>query len=260
MSSDYQPCRTRAYIEPKTPDAIKLGKLEVGYRTVDKSGGTKRTEVDADVFRAAAGVHDDYVYMLDIVCSVMQYRAIHACLTSGGKAKFKFRSCGIPSFRDLEREPQYGYHTYQERFMVGNNRSNAVVHYLAVSKHPAFLPVVDTTSLAFKLQTTQFSTPFLSPALHGPDVPDWMPYILDEAIGRDMVEYLSCHNANSGMVHPRENILQEIIKRGVNNGSLPWPAYDPAEIEVACAERDAGLMSVEEVEDDEFVCGNAIVG
>jgi hypothetical protein len=232
--------RYRTYEQPTDPNALSLGQLELGYRTKSRGGGSKSTQLGGYggsimVYRAAVGYNDDSIYMLDVVCSPTEYRAIHAAMTSGISAKFRFYGCGIPSHRTLEREKLYGYKTYVHKIMIDGVRTNSKFHYLAVSQHPSFIPYVDHTAVAYKLATPTFSTPFLSPDLHG-DVPDWMPYIVDEMLDKGMLSYLPAHNCLPGFLHTRENVLQEIVTRGVKTGKLAWPKYDPEEIRTAVAE------------------------
>lgn len=251
--SDYIPTRVRKWEQPKvTADSVKLGSMELGYRTKTKHG-SKATELEGiSVYRGAGGRHDDILYMIDVVCSPMEWRAVHACLTTGVTAKFKFRGCGndLGSWRTFERDKTYGYRTYHERFTVDGSRSNSKIHYIAVSNNPGFLPQVDPISMAYKLASPMFSTPFLSPVMHGQEYDDWVPYIMDEAIKHEMLTYMECFNCVSGFVHARENIFQEIVSRGVRTGILKWPEYDPAEIIEACRERDASLSVVEACEED----------
>lgn len=264
--SNYEPTLVRKFSTPTDPEKVSLASLEVGYRVENsRGGGTKKQELGGiKVYRAACGRHDDLLYMLDIVCAPMEFRAVHACLTSNVTAKFRFRgSSGISLHRSLEREKTAGYRTYIERFNIGDSRANSKIHYLAISNHPSFLPVVEPISVAYKLNGTEFSTPFLSPALHGPDYNemDWVPYMMDEMIRQQMLVYLDCHNACSGFIHGREATLQQIISDGVRKGILPWPKFDPREIYEANKDQEKTLQSVvavDEMTDNQFLMNAAL--
>lgn len=249
--SNYEPTRIRKFSPVKPFNEVSLGKMNLGYRKEAKTGGTQKAEIDGiEVYRAACGHHDDKLYMVDVVCSKMEYRALHACLTSGVGAKFKFSGCnGIGYYRTLEREKDFPYRTYTEEFRVGDSRANAKVHYIAISTNPSFLPLVDVPSVAINLASPRFTVPFLSPHLYGSGTPDWVPYIMDEMIGEDMLTYADCHNACCGFLLPREQTLEAIISRGVQNGMLRWPNFDPQEIYEANralreSQRPAELASV----------------
>lgn len=238
----------RTYEQPTEPAQLSLGFLEMCYRTKGATGA-RSTVIGGNngrvwVYRAAAG-EDDKVYLLDVICTPMEYRAIHAGLTSGLDARFKFYDCGVANARSLECESQFGYRTFTHRITVPGHRQNGRIHYLAVSQHPSFLPVVCEQALAYKLGGIEFSTPFITPHLHGGDVPDWMPYIAGRLVDEKALVYLESHNCIAGFLYPRENVLQQIVTEGVKSGALPWPKYDPSEIAQAAADLKAGLAQSE---------------
>ena len=219
----------RKYEPPKSAEDVEFCKLELLTTTKSKTGESRKSDFEAKVYRAAIG-DDDLIYMLDIIAESGKVRAMQSALTCAVSATWKFRDCpSIGTWRSPERDDRWGYRTYSEA-IGGRVGGSQLMHFICISNKPGFMPFVTPSAVAKCLGGDAFSTPFLTPLLHGEGVPDWMPWLTQKLVDSRTLKYLDCYNCNAGLLIPRENELENIISEGVKTKALPWVPYDPAEI------------------------------
>lgn len=222
----------KLYSQPKTVDDISFGRLELECRSKTRDGGAKLSEYDdLKVYRCALG-DDDKLHLLDVIGSAGDILALRAAMGKSVSSKMKFRGChGVGQYRSPEKcETGYRFHT---EAIGGRMGGKQMVHFIAMSNQPGFMPYVTPNSLAKCLATPSFTTPFLSPDLHGEGTPDWMPYIIEELLNRGTLKMLDCFNCNAGILMPRESDIEDAISQGVKSGKLPWIPYELQEIAAA---------------------------
>lgn len=221
----------REYKQPTTPEEIKFGRLDLACRSKGQNGQTKVSEYEVKVFRVALG-EDDKLHMLDAIGSAGEILSLRASLGKSVNAKLKFYGCGrVGSYRAPEKvEAGYRFYTEAVGGLMGGRQ---MVHFIAISNHPGFMPYVNPLALAKCLASNAFTTPFLCPHLHGEGTPDWMPYITEQLLQRNALRYLDCFNCNAGILMQRENEIENVISEGVKGGHLPWVPHDLDEIKAA---------------------------
>lgn len=230
-----------AFQQPTRPEDVVLAKMNLECRKRDMFGNPVVSDFTVQVYRACMGKSDRLLYLLDIVTPTVQsLQAVRASLTKGVPARYRFEDCpAIPNYINPEKETQYGYRTYTET--LGDQRC-PLYHLIAVANKPGFMPYVTPHALAKCLATDAYSTPFLTPTLHGESVPDWMPYIRDKLLEGRTLQYENSFNCLGGTLLPgSEKEVENIISEGVRSGALLWPEYDVNEI--VEAQRDAGMLA-----------------
>ena len=221
----------KLYKQPETIEQIKFGQLELECRSRKADGSAKLSDYEIKVYRCALG-DDDTMHLLDVVGAASEILALRAAMGKSVTSKFTFRGCtGVGQWRNPAKcEKGYRFHTEAIGGRVGGKQ---MVHFVAISNAPGFMPYVTPHALAKCLATDAFTTPFLSPDLHGEGCPDWVPYLMQQLLDRDCLKYLDCFNCNAGILKPRESEIENIVSVGVSSGALPWIPYDLEEIAAA---------------------------
>lgn len=229
----------REYRQPLSADEIVFGKLELTCRKRDRQGTASQSEYGGlKVYRAAIS-KEDKISLLDVIGPTGEVMALRAALGTKIDSEFKFSDCGvgIREYRQPERD-ECGYRYYYEN--VGQKLGGRqLIHFIAVSNKAGFMPMVTSYALARCLASEKFNTPFLCPEIHGEGVPDWMPYLTQKFLEREVLQYLDSWNCNAGLLLPRQAEIENIVSEGVADGSLPWVDYDVKEIAAALADQRA---------------------
>jgi hypothetical protein len=226
-AASYDPNKIDEYIDERDPEQLHLADLNIVTRTRQLDGSAKETKLTAQCYRAAIG-RDDVIYLLDVAGPAMTIRAISAGLNKSVSTSFQIEGAeDIRRYTALKKDEQHGYRT--ETTTIGPPGCS-LTHFIAISNAPGFMPYVNATALAKSLGTDHFSTPFLTPVLHGPGVPDWMPYICKRLIEESTLQYTRSHNCKGGILKSEGEMIEKIVSEGVRDGHLPWVPYDIDEI------------------------------
>ena len=101
-----------------------------------------------------------------------------------------------------------GYQTYAHKLGYGQ------AHALFVTKTLGFLKVVTHESLWQELNDVRFTTPLLH---------DWIPYLAEQLQQEGLLEEAHVYNCNCGILSATTNHLDEIVSRGLRDGSIVIP-------------------------------------
>ena len=211
----------------KEPDNLHLADLKLTTQTRNQFGDAKETKLVAQCYRAAVA-RDNTIMLLDVVGNTQVIRAISAGLHKSVTVSFGLEGCyEIGRHWTLKKDTEHGYRTETESI---GPPGCALTHFIAISNAPGFMPYVNPTALAKCLARDDYQTPFLSPVLHGPEVPDWLPWIAKRLIDERTLSYIYSHNCKAGIIKPDAGQIEQIISEGVRDGHLKWVDYDVNEI------------------------------
>lgn len=197
-------------LHPELSKPIVWGSLTASYK--------ENSVVGVQVDRLAHSGRE--LNLLSCVAPAQKMKALRAILhTKNGKPMITTCDCktkfpiadGVYNgsyARDLSPS-KWGYAMYMERLEHG------LVHAVFITRDPGFIVYLDPESLWQKLKTDAFTTPLLR---------EWMPWLTQQLIARNMLSECKCMRCNSAMLSiANEKVLDKVVCHGIQSGALVIP-------------------------------------
>lgn len=189
-------------------EAITMGDIEFQGKDIQTSA------VKFD--RIAVGGRGELL-MISLIADTHRVKQIRAILCGGAKAIAQ--ASGIKVRRPSEeewygRQPGRLYPTPDDYQVDTHKLGYGLAHALFLTRMPGFMKVVTEESLWQELNNVRFTTPILR---------GWMPYIEGQLREDDLLEDAHVYRCKCGVLSATTKRLDEIVARGLANGSITIP-------------------------------------